>query len=60
MTHTENHNLESSILEFGKNQVTLFVNYSHNSFYDFHSSKNVNSQQVMYQMQVFDLKCGVV
>ena len=28
-----------------KNQVTLFVNYSYNIFYDFRSSKNTSSEQ---------------
>ena len=28
-----------------KNQVTLFVNYSYNSFYDFRFSKNTYSEQ---------------
>ena len=31
--------LDSSMLK-SKNQVTLFVNYSYNNFYDFHSSEN--------------------
>ena len=29
-----------------KNQVTLFVNYSYNSFYDFRFSENMYSKQV--------------
>ena len=33
-----------------KNQVTLFVNYSYNSFSDFHSFENIYSEQkVMWQ-----------
>ena len=32
--------LDSSMLK-SKNQVTLFVNYSYNSFYDFRSSENI-------------------
>ena len=28
-----------------KNQVTLFVNYSYNSFYDFRYSENTYSEQ---------------
>ena len=28
-----------------KNQVTLFVNYSYNSFYDFRFSENMYSKQ---------------
>ena len=31
--------LDSSMLK-SKNQVTLFVNYSYNNFYDFRSSEN--------------------
>ena len=31
--------LDSSVLK-SKNQVTLFVNYSYNTFYDFRSSEN--------------------
>ena len=31
--------LDSSMLK-SKNEVTLFVNYSYNSFYDFHPSEN--------------------
>ena len=34
-----NQNFNSSMLK-SKNQVTLFVNYSYNSFYDFFSSEN--------------------
>ena len=32
--------LDSSMLK-SKNQVTLYVNYSYNSFYDLHSSKHI-------------------
>ena len=37
-----------------KNQVTLFVNYSYNSFYDFRFSENTYSEQkVMCQNMGF-------
>ena len=39
--------LDSSMLK-SKNQVTLFVNYSYNSFYDFRFPKNTYSKQVIY------------
>ena len=49
------HKLDSSILKF-KNQVTLFVNYSCNSFYDFHFSENIyREQKVMCQNMEFSI-----
>ena len=36
-----------------KNQVTLFVNYSYNSFNDFRFSENMYSEQVMSQNMGF-------
>jgi len=36
--------LDLSMLKF-KNQVTLFVNYSYNSFYDFRFSENTYRKQ---------------
>ena len=45
--------LDSSMLK-SKNQVTLFVNYSYNSFYDFRFSENTYSEQkVMCQNMGF-------
>ena len=45
--------LDSSMLK-SKNQVTLFVNYSYISFYDFHFSENTyREQKVMCQNMGF-------
>ena len=45
--------LDSSIVE-SKDQVTLFVNYSYNIFYDFHFSETTyNKQKVMCQNMGF-------
>ena len=42
-----------------KNQVTLFANYSYNSFYDFHFSENTYSEQkVMCQNMGFLILYG--
>ena len=42
-----------------KNQVTLFVNYSYNSFYDFRFSKNTyREQKVMCQNMGFSILYG--
>ena len=38
-----------------KNQVTLFVNYSYNSFYDFRFSENTyREQKVVPKYGIFD------
>ena len=53
--------LDSSMLK-SKNQVTLFVNYSYNSFYDFRFSENTYSEQkVMCQnIGFFNLYGGYI
>ena len=50
--------LDSSMLK-SKNQVTLFVNYSYNSFYDFRFSENTyRKQKVMCQNMGFLILYG--
>ena len=49
---------DSSMLK-SKNQVTLFINYSYNSFYDFRYSENTYSEQkVMCQNMGFLILYG--
>jgi len=44
-----------------KNQVTLFVNYSYNSFYDFRFSENTYSEQKVMtyvpKYEIFEFIC---
>ena len=43
-----------------KNQVSLFVNYSYNSFYDFCSSENIYSKRrYVPKYGTFDFMCGL-
>ena len=52
--------LDSSMLK-SKNQVTLFVNYSCNSFYDFRSSENIIKRTGGYvsNYRIFDFIWGL-